>query len=182
MVLRGRNDDELFDLLEFSRAVGAELRFIEYMDVGGATRWTGEEVVSRQEILARLAAGHGGVEPIGEPDDPAPAARFRLPSGQVFGVVSSTTQPFCSTCDRTRITADGMWYTCLYARSGIDLRGVLRAGADDDELRALIGRVWRARADRGAEERFALREQRRPLAPAGELRDDPHLEMHKRGG
>ena len=104
-----------------------------------------------------------------------------MPNGQVFGVISSTTEPFCATCDRSRLTADGMWYHCLYARSGLDLRGVLRAGASDDELRDTIASAWQRRADRGAEERFKLRERGRLAAP-DELRANPHLEMHTRGG
>ncbi|MGA0869204.1 MAG: GTP 3',8-cyclase MoaA [Planctomycetota bacterium] len=181
VVIRGQNDDELVELCRFARDVGAELRFIEYMDVGGATQWDRTSVVPRQEILARLADAFGGVEPLAE-QDWAPADRFRLGDGLVVGVISSTTEPFCRTCDRTRLTADGMWYTCLYARDGIDLRSALRAGADDRELLDLIERVWSGRRDRAAEERVALREDRRALAGAAELRTNPHLEMHKRGG
>jgi cyclic pyranopterin phosphate synthase len=181
VVIRGQNDDELVELCRFARDVGAELRFIEYMDVGGATQWDRTSVVPRQEILARLADAFGGVEPLAE-QDWAPADRFRLGDGLVVGVISSTTEPFCRTCDLTRLTADGMWYTCLYARDGIDLRSALRAGADDRELLDLIERVWSGRRDRAAEERVALREDRRALAGAAELRTNPHLEMHKRGG
>jgi cyclic pyranopterin phosphate synthase len=180
VVLRGANDGELADLLEFARARGAELRFIEYMDVGGATRWTREAVVTRDEILARLAARYGRPEPLGERDS-APAERFRLPDGLVFGLIASTTAPFCSTCDRSRLTADGMWYLCLYARIGIDLRALLRRGASHDELRAALLHGWSERTARGAEERLAA-EQRGALADASELRGNPHLEMHTRGG
>jgi cyclic pyranopterin phosphate synthase len=111
----------------------------------------------------------------------APADRYRLPDGTVFGIISSTTAPFCSDCDRSRLTADGLWYLCLYAQQGIDLRGLLRAGASNDELRALITGRWQARTDRGAEDRLALRE-RAPLLQVERLKRDPHLEMHTRGG
>ncbi len=181
VVMRGRNDDELVDLLAFGRERGIEVRFIEYMDVGGATGWHGDLVVPRREIVARVAAATGGVEALRE-DDWAPADRFRAGDGTVFGVISSTTEPFCRTCDRTRLTADGRWFTCLYAREGVDLRGALRSGASDAELEALIGRVWTDRSDRGAEERFELLHRRGPLAEAEHLRSDPHLEMHTRGG
>ncbi len=181
VVIRGRNDDELVELCRYALDVGAELRFIEYMDVGGATQWDRTLVVPRREILSRLADALGGLAPIAE-QDWAPADRYRLDGGQVVGVISSTTEPFCRTCDRTRLTADGMWYTCLYARDGIDLRSALRAGADDGELSGLIERVWSGRRDRAAEERVALREERRALALVDELRTNPHLEMHKRGG
>jgi cyclic pyranopterin phosphate synthase len=180
VVMRGVNDDELDDLIEFGKTVPAEVRFIEYMDVGGATRWSMDQVVSRAEMLERLARRYGGVEPIVE-ESTAPADRYRLPDGTVFGVIASTTAPFCADCDRSRLTADGMWYLCLYALAGVDLRAPLRAGASDEELAATITGRWRSRTDRGAEQRLALRD-RSPLLQIGGLKQDPHLEMHTRGG
>ena len=180
VVIRGGNDDELVQLLEYGRSVGAEVRFIEYMDVGGATRWSRDAVVPGAEILERLGRHYGAIDPLVE-ESSAPAVRFRLPDGTVFGLISSMTSPFCGSCDRSRLTADGMWYLCLYAGVGIDLRRALRAGASEEELRSLIETGWRARADRGAEQRLALHD-RSPLLPAGALREDPHLEMHTRGG
>jgi len=180
VVMRGTNDDELGDLIEYGRKVSAEVRFIEYMDVGGATHWSMDRVVSRAEMLTRLGARYGAIEPVIE-DTSAPADRYRLPDGYVFGVISSTTEPFCRSCDRSRLTADGMWYLCLYATKGTDLRKALRGGATRDELKALIVPRWERRADRGAEERLAVVE-RRPLIQIGELKRDPHLEMHTRGG
>jgi len=91
------------------------------------------------------------------------------------------TLPFCRSCDRSRLTADGTWFLCLYAGQGVDLREPLRAGASDAELAALVSDVWRGRADRGAEQRLAL-EQRGALYPREALRADPHREMHTRGG
>jgi cyclic pyranopterin phosphate synthase len=180
VVMRGVNDDELADLIEYGRTVRAEVRFIEYMDVGGATRWSMDKVVSRREILEGLSRRYGPIEPVVEVTT-APADRYRLPDGTVFGIIASTTAPFCSDCDRSRLTADGLWYLCLYAQKGIDLRGPLRAGADLEALKALVTQGWAARADRGAEERLALRE-RAPLLQVERLRRDPHLEMHTRGG
>ena len=109
----------------------------------------------------------------------APADRFRLPDGTRFGIISSTTKPFCGQCDRSRLTADGKWYLCLYARLGIDLAKPLRAGASAEELAQLLTRGWTQRRERGAEER--LHKDRKPLAME-ELLADPHLEMHTRGG
>ena len=114
-------------------------------------------------------------------DSTAPADRYRLPDGTVFGIISSTTEPFCASCDRSRLTADGMWYLCLYAQTGVDLRGPLRRGASRDELTRLITDTWAGRTDRGAEQRLRLRD-RTPLIQIGRLREDPHLEMHTRGG
>ncbi len=180
VILRGVNDDEVVPLIEFAKARGAELRYIEYMDVGGATSWTHEQVFSRTDILATLEAQYGPITPIEEVSS-APADRFRLPDGTVFGIISSTTAPFCRSCDRSRLTADGVWYLCLYATRGIDLRGPLRGGASDEALRELMTGVWHARTDRGAEARLAL-SNRSTLIQVNALRRDPHLEMHTRGG
>ncbi|HZF06891.1 MAG TPA: GTP 3',8-cyclase MoaA [Patescibacteria group bacterium] len=180
VVIRGVNDDELADLIEFGKRVPAEVRFIEYMDVGGATRWSAGQVVSRKEMLDVLARRYGRIVPVVETSS-APADRFRLPDGTVFGIISSTTAPFCAECDRSRLTADGLWYLCLYAMRGIDLRGPLRGGASNAQLKALIAGGWTARTDRGAEDRLALGE-RTPLVQIGGLKRDPHLEMHTRGG
>lgn len=180
VVLRGTNDGELLDLLAFAREVGAEIRFIEYMDVGGATRWNPAQVVSRAELLERIRTAHGGVDPVGDQGSD-PAERFRLRDGTHFGIIASTTTPFCRACDRSRVTADGTWFLCLYARRGANLRAALRSGAGDAEIASLIRVGWQARTDRGAEERLAL-EGRGALADPAELRDDPRLEMHTRGG
>jgi cyclic pyranopterin phosphate synthase len=180
VVIRGTNDAEIVALLEYGKRVGAEVRFIEYMDVGGATQWSPERVVSRQEMLSILGRQYGPIAAIVE-DTSAPADRFRLPDGTVFGVISSTTDPFCRKCDRSRLTADGMWYRCLYATAGTDLRTPLRSGLSQDEILGMITAGWESRADRGAEERLAVR-NRSPLVPASSLKKDPHLEMHTRGG
>ncbi len=180
VVIRGANDDELVPLLQYAARVGAELRFIEYMDVGGATRWTPAAVVSRREILRRIEGHYGAVLSVDEQSS-APADRFLLPDGTTFGIISSTTEPFCSSCDRSRLTADGVWLLCLYAATGTDLRRPLRAGATLEELQRLIQAVWSVRADRGAEERLGLNRET-TLIPVRTLKRDAHLEMHTRGG
>lgn len=180
VIIRGVNEDEVGDLLEYGRRVGAEVRFIEYMDVGGATRWSLDDVVPRTEILQIIEARYGAVSPVDERTS-APADRYHLEDGTTFGIISSTTAPFCQTCDRSRLTADGLWYLCLYAQSGIDLRGPLRDGARPDELQALIRSTWTARTDRGAETRLSTGD-RQPLISVETLQKQPHLEMHTRGG
>jgi len=180
VVIRGTNEDELIELIEYGKCIKAEVRFIEYMDVGGATQWCIDKVVSRAEILERLEHHYGDIVPIRELSS-APAERFQLSDGTVFGIVASTTTPFCRTCDRSRLTADGMWYLCLYAQRGTDLRTPLRTGASRQELKALITSTWQRRQDRGAEKRQELRD-RGALVQLDELREDPHLEMHTRGG
>jgi cyclic pyranopterin phosphate synthase len=180
VVLRGTNDDEIVPLMEFARERDLELRYIEYMDVGGATQWKRETVVSRDELLQRLRAAYGPITPLAE-NDSAPAERFLLSDGTVFGIIASTTQPFCSTCDRSRLTADGMWYTCLYAPQGTNLRDPLREGATNAELAQRILGRWSERSDCGAQERLTMHE-RTALASSQELRANPHWEMHTRGG
>jgi cyclic pyranopterin phosphate synthase len=119
VIMKGVNDDELPALIAYGKRVGAEVRFIEYMDVGGATRWSTEAVVSKREMLDALEAHYGAIVPVDETSS-APAVRFRLSDGTVFGIISSTTEPFCHSCDRSRLTADGVWLMCLYARAGTD--------------------------------------------------------------
>jgi GTP 3',8-cyclase len=182
VVIRGVNDDELVDLVEFGRSVNAEVRFIEYMDVGGASRWAPARVVSRDDILATLTRRYGAIAAVSEPGSSAPAERFALQDGTTFGIIASTTEPFCASCDRSRLTADGMWYLCLYATHGLDLRGPLRQGASPEELRQLITGGWQRRDDRGAEDRLALGDQRAFVPVQDLLKRDPHLEMHTRGG
>jgi cyclic pyranopterin phosphate synthase len=183
VVIRGFNDDELVDLVEFGRAHDAEVRFIEYMDVGGATLWSRDQVVSQREMLEVLTRRYGAIEPIDtiRDDARAPAERFRLADGTTFGIIASTTAPFCRTCDRSRITADGTWFLCLYAARGIDLREPLRRGATDEALAAIIRHEWQGRTDRGAEERLGVAD-RGALYRIDSLRADPHREMHTRGG
>jgi len=182
VVVRGYNDDELADLIEFGRGVSAEVRFIEYMDVGGATQWSPEQVVSRREMLAALERRYGPIEAVPQPaGSAAPAERFTLADGTTFGIIASTTAPFCRACDRSRLTADGTWFLCLYAERGVSLRDPLRDGASDEELAALVAARWGGRVDRGAEERLAAVE-RRALYSVQSLRADPHREMHTRGG
>jgi cyclic pyranopterin phosphate synthase len=180
VVIRGYNDDELTDLIEFGRIHGAEVRFIEYMDVGGATEWSLEQVVSRDEILQLLSIRYGPITSVAEAG-PAPAERFRLQDGTSFGVIASTTAPFCRSCDRARLTADGTWLLCLYGETGLDLREALRLGCSDQEIAARIVESWSSRADRGAELR-AESPQRGILYQLESLRADPHREMHTRGG
>lgn len=183
VAMQGYNDDELIDMIEYGKGVGGEVRFIEYMDVGGATHWHMEKVLSRADILRALSDHYGCVTALAE-DSRAPAERFMLPDGTVFGIIASTTAPFCRSCDRSRLTADGMWYLCLYATGGLDLRRPLRAGASSEALERLVTESWRSRRDRGAEDRKALEREgvRGALVQLEGLRQDPHLEMHTRGG
>jgi GTP 3',8-cyclase len=188
VAVRGENDDELADLIDFGRRNDVEVRFIEYMDVLGATKWSMAKVISRDEILEQLERSFGPIKPVAETSS-APASRFVLRDGTVFGIIASTTAPFCRSCDRSRVTADGMWYRCLYATQGTDLRRLLRSGQKSGtsmeealaDIAGIITEGWHVRDDRGAEQRHAQR-NRQAFVALEELRRDPHLEMHTRGG
>jgi cyclic pyranopterin phosphate synthase len=130
-----------------------------------------------------LSRHYGPIEAVHEISS-APAQRFRLSDGTTFGIIPSTTTPFCSSCDRSRLTADGMWYLCLYAKTGLDLRKPIRARRSREDLVSMIQSVWETRKDRGAEERKELEAGagRGRYIEIDRLRQDPHLEMHARGG
>jgi len=180
VVLRGSNDDELIDLLEFGSARGLEVRFIEHMNVGGMTSWSPNATVDRATMLAAIAVRYGAPQALGDRGT-APAQRYRLSSGRTFGIVAGTTAPFCGVCDRSRLTADGMWYSCLHAAQGLDLKAPLRAGQTPAQIRELARAAWQERMDRGAEE---LAAGRSPTGTQGErpAPPDPHRLMHTRGG
>lgn len=180
VVMRGLNDDELVPLIAFARAHQAEVRFIEYMDVGGATQWSPNLVYSRADMLRQLRRHFGEVTAMPGRGS-APAERFQLPDGTLFGIIASTTTPFCGTCDRCRVTADGMLFSCLYANAGHDLKTLLRGGGGEQAFEAWLSRIWRTRDDRGAEQRL-LKPRAETLISVAHLRRDPHLEMHTRGG
>lgn len=131
------------------------LRFIEYMDVGSTNGWRSGEVVSATEILATIA-GSWPLEPVAPTYEGEVATRYRyLDGGGEIGVIHSVSQPFCASCTRARLSADGRLFTCLFARRGHDLRGLLREGADDGEIASRTREIWSTRTDRYSAERAA---------------------------
>jgi cyclic pyranopterin phosphate synthase len=151
VVKRGINEDQIVPLARHFQSDGFILRYIEYMDVGNTNGWHMEDVVPAAEILERLSAEFV-LTPMAPNYRGEVARRFRhRESGGEIGIISSVTQPFCGDCTRARLSADGRLFTCLFAATGTDLRGPLRAGASDDELAALITGVWHARGDRYSE-------------------------------
>lgn len=151
VVIRGVNDDELVDMIEFGKSLGAEVRFIEYMAMGGARHWSPEQVVSQAEIRARLERHYGPIETVARQAS-APARHFLLLDGTRFGSIAPVTKSFCGDCDRGRLTADGRWYLCLHSRKGLDLRSLLRTGASADEIRSSVAQRWQQRQERGGED------------------------------
>jgi GTP 3',8-cyclase len=175
VIIRGINDEETPDLVAFARDAGAEVRFIEFMDVTAG--WSLDRVVPRDEILARIRARFGPAVPHATGSDPA--ERFVLGDGTAFGIVPSVSAPFCGACDRTRVSAAGIWYSCLYAPDGVDLRAHLDRGGPD-AVATLIASRWRERDDRGAQRRLELRT--RGLLPLMLSVPPGGVAMHARGG
>ena len=155
VVKRGWNEHAVLPMARRFRSTAHVLRFIEYMDVGESNGWRLSDVVPGTEILATLSAAHP-LEALPPTVPGEVAQRYRYLDGQgEIGVITSVSQPFCGTCHRARLSADGRLFTCLFATSGHDLRQLLRGGADDDALQASIRRVWAARDDRYSETRTA---------------------------
>ncbi len=165
VVERGVNDDEIIDLVEFSRDNGFAMRFIEYMDVGNANQWTSGKMVSKAEILERISARYS-LREVGRDQGSAPSVDYEfVDGGGDIGVIASVTEPFCTSCTRGRLTADGKMVTCLFSQQGHDLKTPMRLGASDQELRDSIGSIWNARADRYSEERFLAMNSRQGYQP-----------------
>jgi GTP 3',8-cyclase len=155
VVKRGVNDHQVLALARHFRGTGHILRFIEYMDVGATNGWRLDDVVSAAEIVALIGA-ELPLEPAEENYRGEVARRWRYrDGGGEIGVIASVTQPFCGDCTRSRISAEGRLYTCLFATKGHDLRALVRGGASDEELDAAIAGIWRARTDRYSELRTA---------------------------
>jgi cyclic pyranopterin phosphate synthase len=151
VVKRGVNDDSVVPMAEYFRHSGHIVRFIEFMDVGVTNGWRLDDVVPAGEVVKAINESWP-VEPVDANYDGEVARRWRYLDGAgEFGVITSVTQPFCGTCSRARISAEGKLYTCLFATAGTDIRASLRSGASDAEIEALIRSIWQARADRYSE-------------------------------
>ena len=154
VVERGVNDREIPQLLDYARSERFEMRFIEYMDVGNVNQWTSTKLVTKAQILERVARLHP-FEPLAGSRGSAPSQRYRFKDGQgSFGVIASVTEPFCGTCTRARLTADGRLVTCLFSSQGYDLKSMLRSTVTDQALRETVSAVWQGRTDRYSEQRL----------------------------
>jgi cyclic pyranopterin phosphate synthase len=151
VVVRGLNEAAIVDLARRFKGTGHIVRYIEYMDVGTMNGWRSEDVVGAKEILERLSAEFALVR-LAPNYDGEVALRYRhAAGGGEIGIIASVTMPFCRGCTRARLSADGRLITCLFAAEGLDLKTPMRAGADDEELRALIAGCWSRRTDRYSE-------------------------------
>jgi cyclic pyranopterin phosphate synthase len=176
VVQRGVNDHTIVDLARRFRDTGHIVRFIEFMDVGNLNHWDRSQVVTAREIVERIDA-ELPLEPLEQNYAGEVAQRFRYRDGAgEIGVIASVSQPFCGACTRARLSIEGRLVTCLFATGGVDLRTPLRAGADDDALRAHIAGAWSARRDRYSEERASLHDA------TGEGSVRRKIEMYQIGG
>jgi cyclic pyranopterin phosphate synthase len=155
VVRRGMNEASVVPMARWARERGLILRFIEYMDVGHSNGWRLDEVVPAAEIVSLIDA-EMPLDPLppNYPGEVADRWRYRDGAGEV-GVIASVTRPFCGSCTRARLSAEGTFYTCLFAVGGQDLKALLRGGRSDEEIRVAIADVWRARVDRYSELRSA---------------------------
>ena len=154
VVQRGRNEDQIVPMARWFRGRGVVLRFIEFMDVGTTNGWRLDDVVGAGEIVERLEAAGLGLLPLPATEEGEVARRYAYRDGPgEIGVIASVTRPFCSTCTRLRLSADGRLFTCLFATAGFDLKAPLRAGASDEALGRLLEGLWSARTDRYSEQR-----------------------------
>jgi cyclic pyranopterin phosphate synthase len=177
VVRRGHNEHAILQLAERFRGSGIVLRFIEYMDVGSTNGWSPGDVVSAAEIVERIGE-RWALEPLPSRLAGEVATRYRYADGAgELGVIHSVSVPFCGSCTRARLSADGKLFTCLFANHGNDVRALLRSGADDAELQAALEAVWTRRADRYSAERAELL-RADPDARATE----PRIEMSYIGG
>ena len=155
VVKRGTNDHQVVDMARRFRGTGHIVRFIEFMDVGATNGWLMDDVVPSAEVVRRVNEAFP-CEPVNPNHFGEVAKRWRYKDGAgEFGIISSVTQAFCSSCNRARLSTDGSVYTCLFAHEGYDLKSLLRGGADDADLSRAIAAIWQVRADRYSEVRTA---------------------------
>ncbi|NND43917.1 MAG: GTP 3',8-cyclase MoaA [Xanthomonadales bacterium] len=155
VVQRGVNDDGVLDLVSHFRGTGHTLRLIEFMDVGNVNHWSRAQVVPSSRLLKAIH-DRWPVRPVAQQSASETARRYEFLDGQgQVGFISSISEPFCGDCSRARVTADGVFYSCLFSSRGTALRPLLRQGADEDSIQALLVRLWTGRADRYSEERSA---------------------------
>ena len=155
VIERGVNDDEIIDLVAFSLEHDFAIRFIEFMDVGNANHWQSDKIVSKQEILDVINTRFP-LQEIGRKGGSEPSVDYQCVDGSGdIGVIASVTEPFCSSCTRARLTADGKLVTCLFANTGHNLKVLLRGGITDERLLETLSQVWLQRTDRYSEERLA---------------------------
>ena len=163
VIQKGVNENEVLELAEFARGRGVTLRFIEFMDTGNTNRWQHDQVVPSAELLKSLGEKYT-LSPVQAAVSGETARRYEysdLPGVEV-GFISSVSQPFCSSCNRARLSADGQVFTCLFAEKGHDLKALLRSGAGVEELTDAVASIWKIRSDRYSEIRADGGDRKKP--------------------
>ena len=171
VVKKGMNDQEIIPMAKFFKEMGVNLRYVEFMDVGQSNGWEFKHVVTKREIFEMLSKNFD-LDPV----DPAymgeVAKRYCYKGTDIeVGFITSVSESFCSTCTRGRISADGKFFTCLFAAQGFDLRSLVRSNLSDDEIKEYFAPTWRNRGDRYSDERTEEK-----------VRNKPRIEMSYIGG
>jgi len=163
VVKKGVNESQIVPLTQACMKRKITIRFIEFMDVGTTNNWNVESVMSGEEMRQVLRDHLGPLVPkaSGHPSDVA--RLWSLADGSTVGFIESVTKPFCGDCSRARLSAHGSIYTCLFSEQGFDLRGILRFGANNEEVAQIIQDIWTHRGDRYSELRTQLKETRQPV-------------------
>ena len=173
--MKGFNDDEILDLAEYGRSNDLEMRFIEFLDVGNSNTWSFDRTVPK-DAITKIIASRYPLEEVGRTGDRAPSVDYRYVDGKGrIGIIGSLTQPFCSSCTRARLTADGRFVTCLFSESGFDLKTPLRSGKSDADLGQTIRSIWNKRTDRYSDKRLEA-------IKAGSYKPGRKIEMITLGG
>jgi cyclic pyranopterin phosphate synthase len=163
VIKKGVNESQIVPLTKACVERNIAIRFIEFMDVGTTNNWDLESVVSGKDMRTLLRNHFGPLEPI-PAEHPSDVARlWRLVNGSTVGFIESVTKPFCGNCSRARLSAHGSIYTCLFSEQGFDLRGVLRFGANEQQIAEIIRDIWTHRDDRYSELRHQLKDSRQPV-------------------
>ncbi|EJQ56555.1 MULTISPECIES: GTP 3',8-cyclase MoaA [Bacillus] len=162
VVKKGMNDHQVLPMAAYFKEQGITLRFIEFMDVGSTNGWNFDQVVTKQELIEMIHSVYP-LEPAEAHYFGEVAKRYRYVGTNVeVGFITSVSESFCSSCTRARISADGKFYTCLFATEGLDVRELLRGNLSDDELVSVIQNVWMNRKDRYSDERTEESAKNRP--------------------
>jgi len=169
VVIKGVNDYEVIDIINHMINFKSEIRFIEYMDVGESNKWDLTKVVSSENLLERINE-HYSLEKI-KTENSSTAKKWSIKnSNSSIGLISSITQPFCSSCNRARLSVDGKLFTCLFASNGFDIKSVIRSDDYEEKLLECFKKIWMERSDQYSQIRFTSK------------RDLPKVEMSYIGG
>ena len=163
VVIKDFNENQIIPLVELFYRMGVTIRFIEYMDVGGTRDWNPNQVVFGEEMRRIIERGIGTLSPVNDSQYGEVANRWCLEDGYQIGFIESISKPFCNSCTRARISANGSIYTCLFSEHGHDLKSLIKMGAESKDLTDAIAAVWGKREDRYSEIRQTITSKSKPV-------------------